>query len=214
MSIVSPITLPVKSQSGVYATSKNGVLVSIGNHKIGRDTMIINITSARDCMAKKLGLCQFCGRKHNPCYARKAEKQYPQVLPYRRRQTGVWDRLSADEIADGLIQIATRRRKTPIRYLRFSEAGDFRTQADVKKMAHIAIVLNRHNIIIYGYTARKDLDYARLPKNMVVQGSGFMVHNQFTAVKTPKKGAVCAGNCRICGLCKTRSRRRIQVTIH
>ena len=112
--------------------------MSIGNHKIGRDTMIINITSARDCMARKLGLCQFSDCIINPCYADKAERQYPHVLPYRRRQERTWDRLTADEIADGLIEIATRRRNVAIEYLRFSEAGDSRSQADVKKMNTIA----------------------------------------------------------------------------
>lgn len=203
---------------GKIAQSSNGVKVSIGNHKNGTDTMIINITSARDCPSLKLGLCQLgkkIRKKLHKCYARKAERQYPQVLPYRRCQARIWDKLSAAEIAAGLVEIAQRRRKTPIKYLRFSESGDFRNQADVAKLADIATVLSHANITVYGYTARRDLHFKQLPKNLVIQGSGFMVHNQFTAVNTiDKRRAVCAGDCRICGLCKARSGRKIQVQLH
>ena len=123
---------------GSVSQSKNGVKVSIGNKKLGKDTVVLNMCSAADCPSAKLGFCQFGKKCRKFCYAGKAERQYPQVLPYRRYQQKVWNKLSADDIADGLIQIATRRRNTKIKYLRFSEAGDFSNQADVGKVSRIA----------------------------------------------------------------------------
>ena len=64
----------------------NGFYYTIGNKKIGNDTLIFNMGSATDCPSKKLGLCRHCDK----CYALKAERQYPQVRPFRDRQADYW----------------------------------------------------------------------------------------------------------------------------
>ena len=190
------------------------VKVSNGNHKIGKNTLIINMTSATDCPSKKLGLCQL-GSDCAKCYALKAERQYPAVLPYRRAQERIWDLLSAWQIADQIVQIAQRKRKHHIKHLRFSEAGDFRSQADVDKMSDVAENLKPFGIRVYGYTARRDLDFSKVSDNLTVNGSAFMVHNKFTAVKgIDSAKPVCAGNCRSCNLCKVPRGIEIQVEYH
>lgn len=182
---------------------------SKGNSKIGDDTIIINITSARDCPSRKLGLCRIAGK----CYADKAERQYPSVLPYRRRQTQQFDALTAEDIAERVKGIVKRRRKQT-RYLRFSESGDFRNQADIVKLSRIADLL-MGTVKVYGYTARHDLDFRTVSPNMIVNGSGFMVHNIFTAMKdTDGKDKVCGGNCRTCNMCKDRHGADIAVKVH
>lgn len=177
--------------------------ISIGNKKLGRDTAIINFTSATDCPSKKLGLCQHC----KICYAMKAERQYPAVLPYRRRQALQWDRESVSYIA-GCI---TARNK--VKYLRFSEAGDFKNQADVEKLGELAKLMP--DVVVYGYTARRDLSFKALPKNVVINGSGFFVHNQFKVVDKPSgKAKVCPGNCRNCSICKVKHYTTTEVIKH
>ena len=175
---------------------------SRGNRKIGRDTLIINITSATDCPSRRLGMCPL----DNPdrCYALKAERLYPQCLPYRRRQTKLWDKLKPKEIAQSLIERIEHSKKPKIKYVRFSESGDFRCQADVDKMSEIASLLKPYKITVYGYTARKDLDFSKVSSNMVVTGSRFMVHNEFVPGGDVSEGYVCALNCRVCDLCKSR----------
>lgn len=187
------------------------IKVSKGNHKLGTDTLILNITSAAACPSKAKGLCKIPGK----CYAAKAERQYPQVGPYREGQTKVWDKSPAEELAIDLVGIINRSR-SPIRYLRFSEAGDFRHQEDVNKMSRIAELIAPHGIKVYGYTARNDLDYSRVSSNMTVNGSGFMVHNSFTAAASvdPGKELVCPGNCRICDKCKEHNGLEIKVKYH
>jgi hypothetical protein len=109
---------------------KTKVLVSNGNMKIGKDTLILNMGPAVNCPSRQLGLCQI-GDK---CYAMKAERCYKQVLPYRLKQEQIWDQMHPNDIAVELIEIA-RRKRNRIRYLRFSEAGDFYDQSDVNKMS-------------------------------------------------------------------------------
>lgn len=189
------------------------MLVSVGNHKLGKDTLIINMTSAADCPSKALGLCKI-GKK---CYAAKAETQYPAVLPYRRRQASYWDSTGPIKIAADLREELGRHTKNPIRYIRISEAGDLRSQEDVTKWFIIADLLESTGVKLYGYTARADLSFEGAPANLVFNGSGFMLGNSFTPVD-PKTlvnyQVVCAGDCRICDLCKTAGNLDIKVGLH
>ena len=185
------------------------IRVSNGNKKIGNDTLIININSATDCHSRALGLCNIDEGK---CYALKAEKAWPQVLPYRREQELYWYTHASSEIAQALREVIERKRN-PIRYIRFSEAGDFGNQWDVDKLKDISLRLPE--VILYGYTARRDLSFVALPTNMVVNGSGFMVSNSFTAVREILDGEIqCPGNCRECNLCKEAKGLDIKVRYH
>lgn len=189
------------------------MLVSRGNHKLGTDTLILNITSAADCMSRKLGLCAL-GTK---CYAMKAERMYKAVLPYRSKQTEYWDQNHPATIAMDLWKEVSRTTKQPIKYIRISEAGDFRDQADVDKLIKIAEILGAIDVTLYGYTARKDLAFGKCPSNLIMNGSGFMIHNSFTAVpkvSLAQHKVTCAGNCRGCNLCKIRGKLAIKVGIH
>ncbi len=184
------------------------LLVSNGNHKIGKDTLVINMTSATDCPSRVRKLCQLddCSK----CYAMKAERQYPSVLPYRRRQADYWSSTRASTIAADLLEKISRM-KNKIKYIRFSEAGDFNTQADIDKLDWIARSLP--GIVFYGYTARSDLDYYDLAPNLVINGSGFMVSNMY-AVDYHRADVECPNNCRSCDYCKVAENRMIGQTIH
>lgn len=185
------------------------MLVSNGNMKIGKDTLIFNIQSATDCISRKLGLCKVPDK----CYAMKSERMYKQVLPYRRRQEKEWDEKGFRQLATELKGTIERKRVNKIKYVRFNEAGDFRDQEDVKKLYAIAQLLP--DVIFYGYTARKDLDWLNRPKNVIVNGSGFMVDNSFTVIKKNEiDGIICPGNCRNCHLCKSQGGRDIKVKVH
>lgn len=188
--------------------------VSNGNRKIGEDTLILNMNAAMDCPSRKLGSCPLKDPKK--CYALKAERLYPQVLPYRRKQQTYWKANDAETIAQDLM---AQMRLTPadIKYLRFSESGDFEKQEDVDKMVDIANVLvDNTDVVVYGYTARHDLDFSNRPENMVVTGSGFMLDNNFVTVDQFNDDTVfrCPGNCRVCNMCKEKKERTIEVELH
>lgn len=161
----------------------------LGNKKLGEDTIIFNMTAGHDCPCRDK-----CDVKGN-CYAVADEKLYAQALDYRRRQTVFWDSVDAQQFV----------RAMPIpRYFRFSESGDFRTQADVDKMAEVALILsNNYGIKTYGYTNRDDLDLSYLSSVATVNGHGFMVSNMTMIKDKPEPGdIVCPGDCRYCYLCK------------
>lgn len=191
------------------------ILFTQGNHKLPKSTAIINMTSAKNCPAKRLGLCPIA---NNKCYACKAERPYrPEVLPFRLRQEKVWRAAPAGLIAEAIIRRSFRCTVNRITLLRFSESGDFHNQADIDKMSEIAHILNYVHIRVYGYTARRDLNFSNVDKNMTVNGSDFMVHNMYVAIPKDElkaKTIVCPGNCRICDLCSKRKHVTIYTGIH
>ncbi len=180
-----------------------GLEVAFGNNKLDKNIAIFNMNSATDCPSEKLGLCELC----DICYAKKAEVQYPAVLPYRRRQESYWDSCTAEQFVSELLEKATykvgaKKGTLKIDTLRVSESGDFKGQDDVDKLDKIANLLKESCINTYCYTARKDLDFSKA-KSVTVNGSGFMVHNTFKAFN---KGDVtgrfiCRGDCGPCTLC-------------
>lgn len=195
---------------------------SIGvNKKVGSDTAIMNITPAINCPARALGLCQL-GENCNRCYALKAERIYPTARRHREQQTVIWDNNNVLEFGFMLKELMKKehrdkydKEKRKLKYVRFSEAGDFRTQADVEKLFALAEMME-NKLMFYGYTARRDLNFSKAPDNVVINGSGFMVHNQFKIVnKIPANVKFkCNGNCRTCNLCKERNGGVIYVKLH
>lgn len=204
---------------------------SIGNSKLGKDTLIINMTSATDCPSRAAGLCSL-GSK---CYAMKAERIYPQVLPFRRRQAQQWDQETPEQIAESIMKAVTQSIKSHgpgskkpdpskvISYVRVSEAGDFRSQADVEKLTKVAELLY-DEVIFYGYTARKDLNYTGIGGSLVLNGTNFMIDNTFVPAPTATvalkmitpgpREFVCQGNCPTCNHCKIAGNKTIYVEYH
>ena len=193
----------------------------IGNHKIGRDTLIFNMDSATDCRSKELGLCEVC-KAGKVCYALKAEIQYKQTLPFRRRQAEYWSSHSALIIALDIIDALQKHKK--IKYIRFNESGDFRKQFDITKMKLVATTVAEkmhhsygRDIRFYGYTARKDLSFGLVYDcpSLVLNGSGFYLDNKFTAVKELTEGKKHSkGDCRVCNYCKEFGKYDIEILYH
>jgi len=190
--------------------------ISTGNMKV--PFYILNMNSATDCPSRKSGLCQ----AGNLCYALKAEKLYPGCLPYRQRQADLWDRLDARDFVDALVVKHARRRKKTQKVFRFSESGDFRTQADVNKMARIARLLRRRGWKTYGYTSRTDLDLdplmlAGVFLNVSNSKWGWTSRgaNYFKMVKAASgDNFVCVGDCSSCSMCRVKRGKTFEVVKH
>ena len=182
-------------------------LLSQGNKKIGKDTLIFNMNPAKHCPAEKLGLCEHV----KICYAKKAERLYPAVLPFRIRQANYWNNCTAESFTSEIIDIINSKR-TKIKYLRFSESGDFNSQSDIHKLSDIADLLKRY-CKVYTYTARKDFHYHFLSDNLTINGAGFMVHNEFVVTKD-KSIVNCLADCKKCNKCKISKHKTIYVLKH
>ena len=98
--------------------------LKFGNHKLGSDTAIFNMGTAKECPARKLGLCDVINRGIR-CYAEKAELQYPRTVPIARKKQEEYWKSTPKEII--LLDIGSRilSKKGRIKYLRFNESGDF-----------------------------------------------------------------------------------------
>lgn len=185
-------------------------LVSFGNSKLPKSTMIFNMGAAFDCPSEKLGLCKLAAI----CYAKKSEKMYKQVLPYRQRQAQTW--LNSDK--ETMFNLLLSAVKKTTNKIRINESGDFYSQNCVDKLEYIAKrFYNELNITVYVYTARKDLNFNNC-KYLVINASGFYktgISNEFTAVSEYTKGNLkCRGNCKICSICSIKTGRKIEVLKH
>jgi len=210
----------------------NKLEVSIGNLKIGNDTLIFNMGSATDCPALKLGFCKL-GKK---CYAYKAERLYPEAKPYRDRQAKYWLNTGAHDIALDIFGLLNKYKKAAsrIKYIRLNESGDFYSQECIEKLDTIVDILSGSkfkHITFYTYTARKDLNFKKA--KFLVKGSSNNVGNNGKSIARPKSEldeqgtfehgmfyykeehfALCAGDCRECSLCKCKNGANIVFAIH
>ena len=193
-------------------------LTSRGNRKVGFDTLIFNMGPAYNCPSEKLGLCKVADK----CYAKKAENQYWITAGHKRHeQEKYWLSVTAEQFVTELVDIV-KKAHIPIKYLRFNESGDFHTQDCVDKLVKIAKLsaISLPKLVIYTYTARSDLDFTEALKqpNLVINGSGFMLDNNFSIAKTNKElksgDRICGGDCSICSYCKVKQHNIIKVKIH
>ncbi|NCB43082.1 MAG: hypothetical protein EOM59_10740 [Clostridia bacterium] len=191
--------------------ARNQFRYTIGNRKIGRDTLIFNMGPATDCPSRALGLCQL--PDPNQCYALTAEVFYPKSLPFRRAQARYWKRNGPERIARDIRAALAKHKK--IEYIRVNECGDFYAKECVEKICKIAAWVP--DTVFYMYTARRDLMTKHLlavkPRNLIINGSGFMADNAFIYEGKGCKYK-CPGACAGCMLCKTAKRRSICVKHH
>ena len=184
----------------------------VGNKKLGRDICVFNFSSSTDCPSAGLGLCQ-----HSEiCYSKRCERFRPTVRAYHLKQQAWWGSITAKEFAEAVIKTKEApNRKVPIKYLRFSESGDFRHQGDVDKFMQACSYL-KGQVKVYGYSARRDLDFSELKKVAVVNGQGFMVSNKIIVPKKARANAkyVCVGDCRLCSYCKVGDGKIINIEEH
>jgi hypothetical protein len=182
-----------------------------GNLKIGRDTIIFNMGPAACCPSKARSLCQL----DDPlkCYAYKVEWFRPAVLLYRLRQEHLWLEESAETWARAITKYSGM--GALCQYVRFNESGDFYYQSDVEKLKKLAKLCP--GLIFYGFTARKDLSFTKLPPNLIINGSGWRRKNtnMFKVVtRYSNKHPICQGNCRICNRCKEKQTTITEQLLH
>ena len=140
------------------------------------------------------------------CYARKAERQYPSVLPCRAQNYIDSKKSSFSHNMIALIKKspAVRRHKL----FRIHESGDFYSQAYLQKWIKICAALPE--IQFLAFTKSFKLDYSMKPKNLQIVWSiwpdtkNAPKTGKFSIAgncKTPKNTAECVGNCDNCGIC-------------
>lgn len=220
-----------------YATESGIFEASIGNLKIGKDTLIFNMGSATNCASGTAGVCDLFNTRK--CYALKSERRFPASLVYRNRQETYWLEASSFEIVEAISAAFSANRKTKLKYVRLNEAGDLHSVECLEKLRQIASMLPA--IKFYTYTHRSDLindnTHESLPKNLVINTSNFKVNglNQFAidfdhkvrslkrdwksardAIRAVKGSGTlsCIGDCSKCSLCKVGHGKTIWLPLH
>ncbi len=185
---------------------------------------MFNMEPAHECSSDKLGFCPHSKK----CYAKKAERQYPTSLRFRQRQKRFWKRQSVEYICENIIEEVENSGKYKINYIRFNESGDFENQKSLDKLKSLCEALLNHketeDIVVYGYTARRDLNFEDLPKNLVINGSNFMVSNEYRPIDgskinqytnyCPGMAHKYTGGCQGCNKCKTATGEVIYAAYH
>jgi len=146
--------------------------VSNGNSKV--KALIFNLPSGKTCRPNLA-----C---HKYCYAKKAERQYPQVMPCRERNLEISKQPDFPKL---MLQVINQRRNN--KYFRIHESGDFYSEEYILKWYTIAKLLPKTRF--YAYTKRIDLFteeiLAMKPENLTLINSLDGVRKK-TNYSTPK----------------------------
>ena len=180
-------------------------MLSMGNRKLPKTTAIFNLPAIKTC-PNSTPEC----RKY--CYARKAERIYKQVLPFRERN------LKATKKDSFIIDMKINIVLTKAQQVRIHESGDFYSKDYFDDWCDIADGFNE--TIFYAYTKNIKLDLSGKPNNMIILYSDdkneytdddlkTMFFNGKTMVvdKNTKKVSgyfMCPGDCKACNYCYTK----------
>lgn len=156
--------------------------IAFGNKKVPKTTAIANTTSWFLCPGRLKGFCEL----HEVCYD-KCREVMGSVCQSRLNHDLWWRTNDADTIAQFYIYSikaeSLKHPETPINLMRFQEVGDFRSQADLTKMVDVSNrIYDALGINSYTYTHNRDLFYSIKRPHLTINGSGFMIDNQFTVV--------------------------------
>jgi len=195
---------PIKEWSYIL-----GDHISYGNTKIEDTVAIFNTGAASDCINLNSDYCQV---GPGECYAVQSEEEFP-CKDYRRRQQIIWDHLDGQTWAKAFRRHYNRK-ETPVTDIRFSEAGDFRTQHDVLRVNEIARELD-DIVNVYTYSASSWLDWTDATHFTVNQSNakGDFGDRNYNVVADPENmpddaglwcpfdqtdGNIKCGDCRVC----------------
>jgi hypothetical protein len=122
-----------------------------GNLKLPKTTAIFNLPSVITC----LGSTKWCREN---CYAKKAEKMYPNVLPFRYKCLALTKDVSFIETINNELK-----KLNNIDTIRIHESGDFYSQDYLDDW--ISIMKTNPLLNFYAYTKSYNLDFSEVPKN-------------------------------------------------
>ena len=166
--------------------------LSKGNSKLPKTMGIFNLPAIQTCSN-----CLECKEF---CYALKAERMYPNVLPSRMNNWGdSLNQLFVNKMVSKIIRLK-------VKTIRLHESGDFFSQAYFFKWAEIAKQLP--DIQFYTYTKAVNINFSMRPANLRIIASvpgDFGLDGTALVVKDKtvklKGFFTCQGNCKVCSYC-------------
>lgn len=129
-----------------------GIGIALGNRKISKGVGVWNLPAIETCPGKT----KMCEAK---CYARKAERHYPQVLPARHRNL----RAAQEDFVGRMVKLICL---SGVQWLRIHESGDFFSQEYLDKWIEISRSLP--GVRFLAFTASHFLDFTDVPANLSI----------------------------------------------
>lgn len=171
--------------------------IAFGNKKLPKTTAIYNIGTWFLCEGRLKGFCEL----HEVCYA-KCREIMGNTIRSRLNNYYFWKTNDARTIASFIVYSikAESMKRDKINLLRFNEVGEFENQEDLIKMRDISnIVYEQTGVKSYTYTHNRDLDFNIDRPHLTINGSGFIIDNQFTVISPSEyKRYVESHNCFEC----------------
>lgn len=153
-------------------------LLKYGNAKL-HNTLVFNLPATQEV----------CGRVCPGCYAIKAQRIYPNVLPYRERMLAA--SRSSSFTTDILTDIQSCRK--PFQFIRIHESGEFYSQDYIDSWT--AIASSVPDKTFYAYTKRlKDFDFSAfkaLPNTVLIDSLHFGGINYGPLSSAPAGAPIC-----------------------
>jgi len=142
---------------------------TFGSQKLDKTIATFNPGgSAHECPSMKKGYCPIA----DECYAMHGfEKQYYKASPaMSARMKYQFRYIPTERYVEDLNRFAEK--NIPVRYSRFSVAGDIEHQWEVDKLARIGAGIEKAGIGLYGYSKARGLDWGVLPSNVRLNVGG------------------------------------------
>lgn len=161
--------------------------ITFGNAKLPKTTCIVNLGTWFNCAGRKEKFCELCEK----CYDKSPEVRFKERTKDRLEQEIYWRATDADTFASKLInKIEKHNEKTKykINLIRWAEVGEIRNQEDLEKIIEVSNEVFKYlGIKSYIYTHNKNLNFDIDRPNLTINGSGFMVDNEYRVVKNKEQ---------------------------
>lgn len=174
------------------------------------NVLITNMGTASECPERKAGFCQL--KRETDCYAWRAEKRFEKCKAYRERQGKQFEEHTIQWYVDEITGIQARKR-AKLTHHRWNESGGLRDEHDLATIAVLANDTKKLGIETFTYTSRQDI-WEKIGhkvtdnSEIVVNGSGFMAHNEYRVVpkdyQKKENEYWCPDKCYNCSMCKKR----------
>lgn len=186
-----------------------------GNAKTGRDTVIINSSSAILCPSKGLGHCKHC----KTCYAYKSEIRHIKEIATNCINSYMLLNYDIELLYHNIVNSKEFNKIKDLEFIRFNSNGDILNQNQLNKLSKLIELLKQDMAnfkVCYTYTHNKTLNFDNI-NNIVVNYSDSKdttVKRTIVAYKWDKKYldtskyVICTGNCNQCSYCKDENDKR------
>lgn len=183
--------------------------ISFGNYKIPETTAITNMNSWFNCPGRTEDFCDIC----QICYDKFREVMSWKVCSSRLNNE-IWFR--THDVGDITYSIAGKiltynrrnlKNNKRITLHRWNEVGELRNQKDLNKVNNISNLLYMvTGVKSYIYTHNKNLNFDIDRPHLTINGSNFMVDNEFKCIKPELYDEYvkthdcyeCLGDCELC----------------